>query len=128
MLRCTIIGRMSLLRNPDLHCHSKFSDGTLSPQQLAARAASVGVDLWALTDHDTIEGVATAQRAAGMYGIAFLTGVEISITWQDVTVHIVGLGFDPQNEALRAGLEAIRASREPRAREMAALIERETGA
>lgn len=118
---------MNFPRNPDLHCHSKFSDGTLSPQQLAARAASVGVDLWALTDHDTIEGVAAAQRAAGMYGIAFLTGVEISITWQEATVHIVGLGFDPDNEELRAGLDAIRASREPRAREMASRIERETG-
>ena len=118
---------MTFPNNPDLHCHSKFSDGTLTPQQLANRAAVAGVDLWALTDHDTIEGVPHAQRAASMYAIAFLTGVEISITWSDVTVHIVGLGFDPENAQLAAGLEAIRATREPRAREMASRVERETG-
>ena len=118
---------MSFPNNPDLHCHSKFSDGTLTPQQLANRAAVAGVDLWALTDHDTIEGVPHAQRAAGMYAVAFLTGVEISTTWSDVTVHIVGLGFDPENEALRAGLQSIIDAREPRARQIASLIERETG-
>ena len=118
---------MTSPNNPDLHCHSKFSDGTLTPQQLANRAAVAGVDLWALTDHDTIEGLPQAQHAASMYAIAFLTGVEISITWSDVTVHIVGLGFDPENEALRAGLEAIRATREPRAREIARRVEKETG-
>ena len=118
---------MSFPNNPDLHCHSKFSDGTLTPQQLANRAAVAGVDLWALTDHDTIDGLPDAQRAAHMYAIAFLTGVEISITWQDVTVHIVGLGIDPDNAQLNAGLQAILAAREPRAREMARLIEKETG-
>lgn len=113
--------------NPDLHCHSKFSDGTLTPQQLANRAAVAGVDLWALTDHDTIEGLPDAQRAARTYAIAFVNGVEISITWNKVTVHIVGLGIDPGNAQLAAGLNAIRAAREPRAREMARLVEKETG-
>ena len=118
---------MDFPRNPDLHCHSLFSDGTLAPAQLAARAAAAGVDLWALTDHDTLAGLPEAQRAASAAGIAFVAGAELSITWQEVTVHIVGLGIDPQNEALRAGLDGVRASRTPRAHEMARLVERETG-
>ncbi|MDP4589502.1 MAG: PHP domain-containing protein, partial [Burkholderiaceae bacterium] len=48
----------------DLHCHSHFSDGVLPPDMLAARAAERGVDLWALTDHDEVSGIATAQQAA----------------------------------------------------------------
>ncbi len=119
---------MHFPRNPDLHCHSLFSDGTLAPAQLAQRAAAAGVDLWALTDHDTIAGLYDAQQAASAAGVAYLTGSELSTTWHDVTVHIVGLGVDPGNAALAAGIDGVRASRTPRAREMARLVERETGA
>ncbi|MDR2129105.1 MAG: PHP domain-containing protein, partial [Burkholderiaceae bacterium] len=100
--------------------HSTFSDGTLTPEELAARAAANGVDLWALTDHDELGGQARACAAAQAVGLRYLCGVEISVSFAHETVHIVGLGFDAQNAQLVAGLDALRASREPRAQEMAA--------
>ena len=109
-----------MIRNADLHCHSIVSDGTLEPEALAARAAANGVDLWALTDHDEIAGQQRARAAAHANGMAYLTGTEISITFANTTVHIVGLGFDADDPALAAGLRATRGGREERAREMAA--------
>ncbi len=109
---------MSIL-NADLHCHSVVSDGTLEPEALAARARANGVDLWALTDHDEVGGQHRAREAARVHGMAYLTGTEISITFANTTVHIIGLGFDPDNVALQAGLRATRGGREERAREMA---------
>ncbi len=106
-------------RNADLHCHSTVSDGVLEPEALAARAKANGVDLWALTDHDEVGGLARARAAAAANGLDWLAGVEISITFADVTVHIVGLGFDPDDTALREGLASTRGGREQRAREMA---------
>ena len=117
------IGENSLMfthaTNADLHCHSVMSDGTLEPEVLAARAHARGVELWALTDHDELSGLTRARQAALAHGMAFLNGVEISVSFAHVTVHIVGLGFDDQNEALRDGLKATRGGRERRAREMA---------
>ena len=104
--------------NADLHCHSAFSDGTLEPEALAARAKANGVDLWALTDHDEIGGQLRARNAALAIGLPYLTGVEISITFADTTVHIVGLGFDADNAALAAGLVATSGGRKKRAMEM----------
>jgi hypothetical protein len=108
------------LSNVDLHCHSDVSDGTLTPEALAWRARDHGVACWALTDHDEIDGIARARDAALEYGLPFLTGTELSVTFADVTVHIVGLGFDPDNAALNEGLRSVRAGREQRARDMAA--------
>jgi predicted metal-dependent phosphoesterase TrpH len=105
--------------NADLHCHSSVSDGTLTPEELAARAKGNGVELWALTDHDEIGGQQRAIDAAKTLGLAYLTGTEISVTFAGVTVHIVGLGVDPDDEALKRGLAATRGGREARAREMA---------
>lgn len=105
--------------NADLHCHSVVSDGTLTPEALAARAKANGVELWALTDHDEIGGMARAAAAAAEVALPFLTGVEISITFAQQTVHIVGLGFDVDNTALREGLRATRGGRGARAQEMA---------
>ncbi|CAM5795433.1 3',5'-nucleoside bisphosphate phosphatase [Rhizobacter fulvus] len=104
--------------NADLHCHSAVSDGTLEPEALAARAKANGVELWALTDHDEIGGQQRAIAAAGALGLPYLTGTEISVTFADVTVHIVGLGVDPDNAALAAGLHATRGGRRERAMEM----------
>jgi predicted metal-dependent phosphoesterase TrpH len=109
--------------NPDLHCHSTASDGTLEPEQLAARAKAGGVDLWALTDHDEIGGQARALTAARAAGIAYLTGVEISVTFADTSVHIVGLGFDASDPQLIAGLAATRDGRNARAEAMARRLE-----
>jgi predicted metal-dependent phosphoesterase TrpH len=106
--------------NADLHCHSVVSDGTLTPEQLAARASANGVELWALTDHDEIGGQQRAAAAAKAHGMKYLTGAEISVTFIGVTVHIVGLGFDASHPLIRDGLAATRDGRGPRAMEMAA--------
>ena len=110
---------MSILLNADLHCHSVVSDGTLTPETLAERARGNGVELWALTDHDEIGGQHRAIAAARAQGMAYLTGVEISVTFANATVHIVGLGFDPDNAALAQGLAATRGGRGERAKDMA---------
>ena len=106
------------LLNADLHSHSNVSDGTLSPEDIAARAQAHGVDLWALTDHDEIGGQQRAMAAASALDLPYLTGTEISVTFADVTVHIVGLGFDADDAALKAGLQATRGGRRERAMEM----------
>lgn len=104
--------------NADLHCHSAVSDGTLQPEELAMRAKKNGVQLWSLTDHDEVGGQRRAMDAARALNLPYLTGTEISVTFADVTVHIVGLGFDPDNEALQAGLANTRGGRKQRAIEM----------
>lgn len=110
------------LLNADLHCHSDVSDGTLSPEALAARAHANGVELWSLTDHDEIGGQRRARDAALELGLPYLTGCEISVSFADETVHLVGLGFDADDAALAAGLASVRAGREARARAMAASL------
>jgi predicted metal-dependent phosphoesterase TrpH len=105
--------------NADLHCHSVVSDGTLTPEALAERAAANGVELWALTDHDEIGGQARAAAAAKTAGMRYITGVEISVTFLGKTVHIVGLGIDTDNADLREGLERTRGGRRLRAQDMA---------
>jgi len=108
--------------NADLHCHSVVSDGTLTPEALAERASTNGVQLWALTDHDEIAGQHRAAAAARVHGMAYLTGTEISVSFAGTTVHIVGLGFDPDDAALTQGLAATRGGRSQRARDMAASL------
>jgi 3',5'-nucleoside bisphosphate phosphatase len=109
--------------NADLHCHSTASDGALSPRDLVLRAAAQGVELLALTDHDQLDGLTPAREAAREAGIAFVDGVEISVTWRGVTLHVVGLGVDAQHQALNAGLEQVRSGRIDRAREMGRSLE-----
>ncbi len=110
---------MTSILNADLHCHSVVSDGTLTPEALAERAASHGVELWALTDHDEIGGQARAAAAAKAVGMRYVTGVEISVTFLGKTVHIVGLGMDTNNADLCEGLERTRGGRRLRAQDMA---------
>ncbi len=114
------VSSLTAWTNADLHCHSCVSDGTLQPEALAARAKANGVELWALTDHDEIGGQKRARDAAFALGLPYLTGTEISVSFAGTTVHIVGLGFDADNEALVHGLESTRGGRDARAREMAA--------
>ncbi len=111
------------MNNPDLHCHSTVSDGTVAPAALIARAVRRGVDALALTDHDDTGGLAEAAAAARSQGIRLINGVEISVTWQGETVHIVGLDIDPENGALQSGLALTRAGRRERARRMAAAFD-----
>ena len=103
--------------NADLHCHSVVSDGTLTPEILAERAKANGVELWALTDHDEIGGQHRAAAAAKAQGMRYLTGTEISVTFAGETVHIVGLGFDPDDADMVQGLKNTRGGRPERARE-----------
>lgn len=110
--------------NVDLHCHSNVSDGLLPPEQVAARAKANGVDVWALTDHDEVAGVAAAREAANASGMRHVAGVEISVTWAGQTVHIVGLRIDETNDALVRGLAATRNGRERRARDIAAALDK----
>ncbi|HEX5803606.1 MAG TPA: 3',5'-nucleoside bisphosphate phosphatase [Azospira sp.] len=110
--------------NVDLHCHSTASDGLLAPAEVARRAAANGVELLALTDHDDIAGLAPAREAATAMGMAFVSGVEVSIEWEKLQIHVVGLNFDPGNAALNAGLAEIRSGRVDRARRMAAELEK----
>jgi predicted metal-dependent phosphoesterase TrpH len=107
------------LTNADLHSHSSVSDGTLSPEDLAARAHANGVELWALTDHDETGGQQRARDAALSLGMSYLTGTEISVSFAGETVHIIGLGFDADDPALLAGLAQTRGGRLERARRMA---------
>ncbi|MDP3205210.1 MAG: PHP domain-containing protein, partial [Hydrogenophaga sp.] len=93
---------MNTLTNADLHCHSVVSDGTLTPEALAQRARTNGVELWALTDHDELGGQDRAMAAAHEVGMSYLTGVEISVSFLNITVHIVGLGMDHTHPALLA--------------------------
>jgi predicted metal-dependent phosphoesterase TrpH len=110
--------------NADLHSHSTVSDGLLAPRELVQRAAAQGVELLALTDHDELGGLAAATASAAEIGLPFVPGVEISVTWAGRTVHVVGLGIDAADQALRAGLATVRSGRTGRAREMAAELAR----
>lgn len=100
----------------DLHSHSTASDGRLTPSDLIARAAAFGVTILALTDHDTIDGLTAARRATAEHDLAFVNGVEISVSWQRRTLHIVGLAFDPEADTLKAGLAGLQHTRYERAR------------
>lgn len=105
-------------RRYDLHSHSLASDGTLSPTELVQRAATAGVDVLALTDHDDTGGIAEAQQAAAQEGICLVPGVEVSVTWGKQTIHVVGLNIDTAYEPLQIGLARTREYRNWRAEEM----------
>jgi predicted metal-dependent phosphoesterase TrpH len=102
----------------DLHSHSLASDGTLTPGELVQRASAQGLDVLALTDHDTTEGLAEARAAAAARGVRLVAGIEISVTWNRQTIHIVGLNIDCDDAALQAGLLRLREFRDWRATEI----------
>ncbi len=102
----------------DLHSHSTASDGSLSPTELVQRAAQAGVDVLALTDHDTTEGLAEAMRAGRSHGVDLSPGIEISVTWGGQTVHIVGLNIDHECPELLQGLNKLKEFRLWRAEEI----------
>jgi predicted metal-dependent phosphoesterase TrpH len=108
--------------NVDLHCHSNVSDGVMAPAAVAQYARKAGVDVWGLTDHDEVGGIAAGRAAAAGVGMQFIAGVEISITWAGQTVHIVGLRIDETNPVLLQGLADTRSGRDARGREMAAQL------
>ncbi len=107
----------------DLHCHSTRSDGLLPPAEVVRRAAARGVDVLALTDHDDIAGLAEAQEASRGTPLALVCGAELSVSWEDLTIHVIGLRVDPAHTGLRDGLAIIRSGREGRARRIAKALE-----
>jgi len=106
----------------DLHCHSHFSDGILSPQLLLARAKERNVNVLALTDHDTIAGLVLAQQAADECGITLINGIEFSSQWGKGGVHIVGLGIELESSSLKAAIEHQHHARVIRADQIAARL------
>jgi predicted metal-dependent phosphoesterase TrpH len=103
----------------DLHAHSTVSDGVLTPREVVERAAGHAVELFSLTDHDEISGLAEADATARGLRLPFVHGVEVSVTWASTTVHVVGLGIDPDHRPLRQALSRVRNGRTARARQMA---------
>ena len=103
----------------DLHSHSTFSDGILSPEQLVSRAKANNVDVLALTDHDTVEGIAPAMRQAHREGLTCIAGVEFSSQWGGRGIHIVGLGIDPKSAHIVDATAAQAVVRQERAGQIA---------
>jgi predicted metal-dependent phosphoesterase TrpH len=108
----------------DLHSHSTASDGTLPPAALVRLAAEAGVEVLALTDHDTTVGIPEAREAAESCGIRLVAGVEISVTWSRQTVHLVGLNLDIENRELQDGLQTLRDFRDWRAQKIGRRLEK----
>jgi predicted metal-dependent phosphoesterase TrpH len=108
----------------DLHSHSNRSDGVLTPSALVERAAAQGVELLAITDHDTTAGVAEARDAAQRFGLRLIAGVEISVSWGGQVLHVLGLNVDPDHPELAEGLRRQERVRVERAERMAARFER----
>ena len=103
----------------DLHCHSTASDGALSPRDLISRAFEQGVNVLALTDHDTVDGLEEARLQAQQLGIRLINGIELSCTHLNQCLHIVGLNIDPDHPGLREGLGKQQALRDERAKRIA---------
>jgi len=110
--------------NYDLHTHSTASDGTLSPTELVLLAKQNGVNVLALTDHDTTDGLQEASVAAKKCDVILINGVEISVTWENMTIHVLGLGVDPGNDVLQEGLLGLRNFRQWRAEEIGRRLEK----
>ena len=108
----------------DLHSHSTASDGTLTPTELVRRASAAGVDVLALTDHDSTAGLQEARVEAQNLGLSLVNGCEISVTWSGSTLHILGLNLSPDCSQLQTGLEDIREYRHWRAEEIARKLDK----
>lgn len=105
----------------DLHMHSRASDGLLAPADLIRQAASRGLSIVALTDHDTTTGLQEAADAGERLGVRFIPGVELSTDVERGQLHVLGYGIDRRDPTLLATLESLRASRQERAQ---AIIEK----
>jgi len=102
----------------DLHLHSNYSDGTMSPEDIVSYAHAIGLSALSITDHDTIRGQAEALETGKRYGIEVVTGIEFSVEEEGGSVHLLGYCFDPAYRALVANLEALSEARVTRAREI----------
>jgi predicted metal-dependent phosphoesterase TrpH len=102
----------------DLHLHTLYSDGTYTPEELAARAAGLGFHTIALTDHDTLEGCATAESAGRRLGLQFIPGVELTCELDGAELHLLGYGLEASHAGLAAALDRFQQVRQSRIREM----------
>jgi 3',5'-nucleoside bisphosphate phosphatase len=110
--------------NIDLHTHSNCSDGSLTPAELVGLAATAGVEVLALTDHDTVAGLDDASSAAAAQGLTLVPGVEISASWRSQDIHVLGLWIDPSKAPLRAMLDAQTGLRRARIQKICARLEK----
>jgi predicted metal-dependent phosphoesterase TrpH len=102
----------------DLHCHSYYSDGLFSPEKLIERAVLSGVDMLALTDHDTTAGLAELHTAAQLHSINIVNGIELSVRWKMQDMHIIGLNIDPNHSAMIELIQRQNESRVERAKQI----------
>jgi 3',5'-nucleoside bisphosphate phosphatase len=110
--------------NIDLHTHSNCSDGSLAPAALIELAAAAGVEVLALTDHDTVAGLEEAQQAATAHGLKLVPGVEISASWRAQAIHVLGLWIDPSSPEFLSLLQAQGERRRERMRRICARLEK----
>jgi len=103
----------------DLHNHSYYSDGVFSPSEVVRLADEAGCDLFALTDHDTTDGLNEARKTADKLSVDLVYGVEISAFWRNMAIHIIGLDIDINNDILQAGLFHNQQLRKERAEKIA---------
>lgn len=106
----------------DLHCHSYYSDGLLSPKELVARALDAQLTFLALTDHDTVDGLKELHAAAAEQPITIINGIELSVHWKKYDIHILGLGIDPTNESLEQLIQQQKTLRIARAQQIGAIL------
>jgi hypothetical protein len=106
----------------DLHLHSLFSDGTFTPEELAARGSEAGLAALSLTDHDTVEGCGRMAQACQALGIEFIVGTELTAEFEDKEVHLLGYFFDPHHAPLLAEIKKFQAVRRSRIHEMVARL------
>jgi predicted metal-dependent phosphoesterase TrpH len=111
--------------NIDLHTHSNCSDGSLTPAELVTRAAAAGIEVLALTDHDTVAGLGEAEHSAAVHGLRLVPGVEISATWRAQAIHVLGLWVDPASAELRSVLDTQAERRRARMRKICARLEKQ---
>lgn len=102
----------------DLHIHTTASDGTWQPEALAKAALDKGLVMIAVTDHDTTQGVASVQAAGKIYGLEVIGGVELSVDHDDLEIHLLGLGIEPEHPELKSVMEQLHQSRYERGRHM----------
>lgn len=111
-----------LHRRIDLHTHSTCSDGMLTPTELLTKAKEQNIEVFSLTDHDTLTGLQEAQTAADKLGIKLVPGVELSVQWSGIPLHMVVLGFDKENDVLTSIVEKNQETRLERAKRIAQLL------
>ncbi|MBM97294.1 MAG: phosphatase [Oceanospirillaceae bacterium] len=112
----------------DLHCHTTASDGDWAPEKLVAEAAARGIQTLAITDHDTFAGYRQARETASSLGVTLIPGIELSAVWSGITLHIVGLNFDPQSAVIQQAEQSQSEARQRRAGVIAERLSKRIGA